>query len=72
MQLGVQLGAVALPVMYFAPRRKPPMEQPSDAQLVQQAAPSKTLPVREDSSEEEYRLESAISCAIEWANLGGG
>jgi len=30
----------------------------------------KTFPVREDSYEKEYRLESAISCAIEWTNFG--
>jgi hypothetical protein len=46
------------------------MDTPTERQLTE-CDVLKATPVKEDSYEKAYQLESAISFAVEWANLGG-
>jgi hypothetical protein len=46
------------------------MDTPKELQLNERDV-SKASPVKEDPREKAYQLESAIRCAVEWANLGG-
>ena len=47
------------------------MDTFSNAQLGEQVEASDALAVADESPSKTYPLESAISFAVEWANLGG-